>query len=172
MIQKFHSKYLQQSNKNTLYLGITGELLGVFVSEGSDFCCGYDCSAVWSIVMNSRFKIQEGLIAISTELCRVKTALRCISNNKHGFPYRITTKLFTGHCSGKKHEDVIKCIHFPCYRPFVRGSHQSPVNSQHKGQWRGALMFSLICSWINAWVNNGEAGDLRRNRAHYDVTNE
>ena len=30
-------------------------------------------------------------------------------------------------------------------------------------------MFSLICGWINGWVNNGEAGDLRRYRAHYDV---
>ena len=45
-----------------------------------------------------------------------------------------------------------------------------PVNSSHKGQWRGALMFSLICVWINNWVNNGEAGDLRRYRIHYDVT--
>ena len=44
-----------------------------------------------------------------------------------------------------------------------------PVNSPHKGQWRGALMFSLICAWINDWVNNGEAGDLRRYCAHYDV---
>ena len=42
--------------------------------------------------------------------------------------------------------------------------------SPHKGQWRGALMFSLICVWINSWVNNGEAGDLRRYHAHYDVT--
>ena len=39
----------------------------------------------------------------------------------------------------------------------------------HKGQWRGALMFSLICAWINRWVNNGEAGDLRRHGAHYNV---
>ena len=39
----------------------------------------------------------------------------------------------------------------------------------HKGQWRGALMFSLICAWIKRWVNNREAGDLRRHRAHYDV---
>ena len=36
--------------------------------------------------------------------------------------------------------------------------------------WRGALMFSLICTRINGWVNNGEAGDLRRHRAYYDVT--
>ena len=48
--------------------------------------------------------------------------------------------------------------------------HRSPVNSPHKGQWRGALTFSLICAWINGWVNNREVGDLRRYRAHYDVT--
>ena len=39
-----------------------------------------------------------------------------------------------------------------------------------KGQWRGALMFSLICTWIKIWVNNREPGDLRCHRAHYDVT--
>ena len=44
------------------------------------------------------------------------------------------------------------------------------VNSPHKRQWRGALIFSLICVWINGWVDNRETGDLRRYRAHYDVT--
>ena len=67
------------------------------------------------------------------------------------------------------HDDVIKCKHFPRYWPFMRGIHRSPVNSPHKGQWRGALMFSLICAWTNSWENNGDAGDLRRYRAHYDV---
>ena len=43
-------------------------------------------------------------------------------------------------------------------------------NSPHKGHWHGALRFSLICAWINGWVNNREAGDLRRYRAHYDVS--
>ena len=59
--------------------------------------------------------------------------------------------------------------HFPRSWPFVRGIHRLPVNSPHKGQWRGALVFSLICAWTNAWVNNREAGDLRRHCAHYDV---
>ena len=67
------------------------------------------------------------------------------------------------------HDDVIKWKHFPRYWPFVRGIHRSPVNSPHKGQWRGALMFSLICVLINGWVNNREAGDLRHHRGHYDV---
>ena len=71
--------------------------------------------------------------------------------------------------NGGNHDDVIKWKHFPRYWPFVRGIHRLTVNSPHKGQWRGALMFSLICTRINTWVNNHEADDLRRHRAHYDV---
>ena len=67
------------------------------------------------------------------------------------------------------HDGVIKWKYFPRYWPFVRGIHRSSVNSPHKGQWRGAVMFSLICVWINGWVNNREAGDLRRHRTHCDV---
>ena len=58
---------------------------------------------------------------------------------------------------------------FSALLAFVRGLHRSPANSLHKGQWRGALMFYLICAWINDWVNNRAAGDLRRHRAHHDV---
>ena len=68
------------------------------------------------------------------------------------------------------HDDAIKWKHFPRYWPFVWGIHRSPVNSPHKGQWCGGLMFSSICTRINCWVNNGEAGDFRRHCAHYDVT--
>ena len=50
------------------------------------------------------------------------------------------------------------------------GIHRSPVKSPHKGQWRGALIFSLICAWIIGWANNGEAGCLRCHRTHYDIT--
>ena len=67
------------------------------------------------------------------------------------------------------HDDVIKWKHFPRNWPFVREIHRSPVNFPHKGQWRGALMFSLIYARINDWVNNREAGDLRRQHGHYDV---
>ena len=62
-------------------------------------------------------------------------------------------------------DDVIKWKHFPRNWPI----RSVPVNSPHNGQWRGALMFSLICVWINGWVNNRKAGDLRRHRGHYDV---
>ena len=50
------------------------------------------------------------------------------------------------------------------------GIHRSPVDSHHKGQWRGASMFSLISAWTNGWENNRNTGDLRRHRAHDDIT--
>ena len=66
-----------------------------------------------------------------------------------------------------KHDNVIKWKHFPRYWHLCgefTGHRWIP-----RSQWRGALMFSLICVWINGWVNNREAGDLRRHRAHYGV---
>ena len=71
------------------------------------------------------------------------------------------------HCN---HDDVVKWEHFPFCWLFVGGIHRSLVNSPHKGQRRRALMFSLICAWINSWANNRDAADLKRHRAHYDVT--
>ena len=67
------------------------------------------------------------------------------------------------------HDDVIKWKHFPCYWPFVRGIHRSPVNSPHKGQWRGALMYSFNQRPNKLWVNSREAGDLRHIRPQYNV---
>ena len=85
-------------------------------------------------------------------------------------PYRYIALICM--CSGIEivlYDDVIKWNHFPRNWPFVWGIHRSPVNSPHKDQWRGALVFSLIYAWMNDWVNNREAGDLRRYRAHCDV---
>ena len=56
---------------------------------------------------------------------------------------------------------------FPAFMAPCAGN--SPMNSPHKGQWHGASMLSLICAWTNDWVNDRQAGDLRRRRAHYDV---
>ena len=53
---------------------------------------------------------------------------------------------------------------------FCTGIHRSPVYSPHKGQWRGALMFSMIYAWTNSWANNKDACCLRLHRAHYNVT--
>ena len=69
------------------------------------------------------------------------------------------------HC--EQHDDVIKLKHFPCHWSL---RHRLPVNSPHKGQWRRALMFSLICDCTTVWINNRDAGDMRRHRAPYDFT--
>ena len=68
------------------------------------------------------------------------------------------------------HDDVIRRKHFPSYWTFVRGIHRSPVDSPDKGQWHGAMMFSLICAWTNGSVNNRDDGDLRHHCTRYEVT--
>ena len=66
------------------------------------------------------------------------------------------------------HDDVIKWKYFAHYWPFVHWLVTGEFPSQRPVT--GTLMFLLICAWINGWVNNGKAGDLRRHRAHYDIT--
>ena len=70
------------------------------------------------------------------------------------------------------HDDVIKWKHFPRYWLFVRGIHRSPIDSITRASdaefW--CFLWPLICAWTNGWVNNRDAGDLRRHRSHYDVT--
>ena len=112
------------------------------------------------------FWISKALGLISTivlfvsciEVCMKKTPLNMIYAWGEYYQYWPCNIYWSKICL---HYDVIKWIHFP--------RNWSPVNSPHKGQWRGALMFSLICAWINRWVNNGETGDLRSYRAQYEV---
>ena len=59
---------------------------------------------------------------------------------------------------------------FSALLALCAGIDRSPVNSPHKGQWRGALKFFLMGAWIHGWVNNREDADLRRHHAHHDVT--
>ena len=59
---------------------------------------------------------------------------------------------------------------FSALLAICAGNSPVPVNSPHKGQWRGALMFPLICARINDWVYNREAGDLRHHRGHYGIS--
>ena len=44
----------------------------------------------------------------------------------------------------------------------------SPVTGEFPSQRPVTRSFDFA-PWINGWVNNREAGDLRRHRAHYDV---
>ena len=68
----------------------------------------------------------------------------------------------------RNHDDVINQETFSALLAICAGNQRSLVKSPHKSQWRGALIFSLFCAWINGWVNNREAGDLRHHRAHYN----
>ena len=51
---------------------------------------------------------------------------------------------------------------FSALLALCEGIQRSPVDFPHNGQWRGALMLSLICTWTNGWANTWDAADLRR----------
>ena len=133
-------------------------MLYIYYCTGK-FGCHYNM-----VILNTSMRLVTWNIAQITNSHKIQRhACNCLykdADTSMVFTVSILEKYYT-------HDDVIKWKHFPLHWPFVRGIHRSPVNSPHKGQWRGALIFSLICAWINGWVNNRKAGDLRRYRAHY-----
>ena len=93
-------------------------------------------------ILNSLFGLTAK--AISKISSTNSLSLSSQSSSDHWFLHTM------GHWGGKRlnvtmsswyNDDVIKWKYSPPYLPFVRGIHRSPVNSPHKGQWRGALMF-------------------------------
>ena len=68
------------------------------------------------------------------------------------------------------HDDVIKWKHFPRYWPFVRRN--SPATGEFPAQRPVTRSFDVFFDLRLkiGWVNNGEAGELRRHIVHYDVT--
>ena len=141
---------------------------------------GLDWDTNWNHIPRSTFWLVSGTSSSTTWWNRIELAIETLavmwgsSVGKRSTPgcdvkaLQLTSKRIYNDIA--LHDDVIKWRHFPRYWSFVRGIHRCPVKSPHKGQWRGALSFSLICAWINGWVNNRKAGDLRRHRAHYDVS--
>ena len=81
-----------------------------------------------------------------------KLVLSCTVWSIHSYYLRLL------YCHGGSrmiaHYDVIEWKPFLHYWPFVRGIPRSPANSPHKSQWHGALMFYLICTWTNGWVQS------------------
>ena len=133
------------------------------------FCPSHLCT-IWTCKIESG--LSQNCIPLSLRTCCMQStfpfnviSVRRRSHKRYWNQWVSDPLNFLEH----NHDDVIKLKHFPRYWPFVPGIHRWPVNSPHKGQWREALMFSLINAWINDWVNNHEAGDLRRHRVHYDV---
>ena len=69
---------------------------------------------------------------------------------------------------------IIKWKHF--FALLTPWAGHSPGTSEFPTQrwlgalWLGDLLFSFICAWTNGWINNRDAEDFSRHRAHLDVT--
>ena len=81
----------------------------------------------------------------------------------------------TPNCEGGRGEEQVHLMitssngNISALLALCEGNHWSPVDSPHKGQWRGSCMFSLICARSNGGASNRDASDLGHHRAHYDV---
>ena len=157
-------------------IGLVLHLLCPFTMKFTRYCLTHLISELpWSFEIQSKTIYSKCSFIWNKDLYKSKLTVK-LKSNLYVTPVNIFPNFLywysnlhdTRYCL-QYHDDVTKWKHLPLYWPFVRGIHRSPVNSLHKGQWRGALMFSLICVWINDWVNNREAGDLRCYCAHYDV---
>ena len=123
---------------------------------------------VWRTFYPSTLQYQwcrMNIMASQITTSSMKTSKLCICEK---YPL-----LIIGFCSQwasnvDTHDDIIKWKHFPCYWPLVQGIHQSSVNSPHKGHWCGDLMCCLFCACTYGWVNNGDTGDVRCHRTHFD----
>ena len=124
-------------------------------------------TSLWQMGINP-FKIYVYAWYCDNNKPIIKCSKRIQTNRMLSFRFRATQPAASPPCFSLKpiymesllwhlrsHDDVIKWKHFPRYWPFVRGIHRSSVNSPHKGQWRGALMFTLICARINGWQSWG-----------------
>ena len=69
-----------------------------------------------------------------------------VMTRNHTLPVSLTL------CAGSvdDHDDVIKWKLFPCYWPFARGIHRSPVNSPHKGPATRSFDVSLMLTRANS----------------------
>ena len=99
-------------------------------------------------------------------LCRRLRIRQRISWNCITMWYVLYYATHWNRCTWWRHQMKI----FFTLRAICEGNHRSPVDSPRKGQWRGALMYPLICAWTNDWETNQDTGDLRRSLAHYYVT--
>ena len=97
------------------------------------------------------------------ERARLTRQTLLLRSQKSSWPDTSTTSLcWYDRVDETLHDDVIKWKHFPRYWHFVGGIHRSTVDSFHKGQWRGAFVFSLMGAWTS--------GDLRHHGTHCDIT--
>ena len=76
-------------------------------------------------------------------------------------------KIYSGHLITWWHHQMEK---FSALLALCEGNPPVTGGFPSEGQWHGVLMFSLICTWINGWANNWDAGDLRCHHTHYDIT--
>ena len=144
-----------------------------------EICTRLHCVLLWCNILSLSINVIHLFISIMVTYVNVEgrygvqSTSDGLQTQSKGRIIVIHVYMFWVYCNSLRkstnHDDVMKWKHFPRYWPFVRWIPRSPVNFPHKCQSCRVLMFSLICVWINGWVNHRESSDLRRRRAQHDV---
>ena len=125
----------------------------------------------WAFNWNSNILIQEN--ALETVVCEMASILsrpQCVQLKVINKPAFVVWKYQILGCNETENEFILvqhaavawwrhQMETFSALLALCAGNSPVQVTSPHKGQWRGALMFSLVYAWINDWINNREAGD-------------
>ena len=167
-VTKFFSLGLGDRFKNTYELLNLGARTSHMLCHGKDIMCVIS-TGTFGILHKISYPNTERWVFVSeiilNELLDYRVHNRFWNSQFVGSVYNLCTTSIDRFLHLIVHDAIIKWKHFPRYWTFVRGIPRSPVNSLHRGQRRGALMFSLICAWTNSWGHCGDACDFRRQRA-------
>ena len=139
---------LQWNLNPNSYISFTKMYLKMWSGKWRSYCLGLHVLKFWLLPVANKLSRNTYPISVfksSPFVWRMWTHISC--GVIHRMFTGLTPLLSANVKTGKFHDDVIKWKHLPRYWPFVWGIHRCPVNSRHKGQWRGALMFSLLCFW-------------------------
>ena len=137
-------------------------------------CLCWEAASAHTYMFYHSVKLPVNLLALQTILLPFYIINWCVNHNDESLitsfctmPWALSILIENNQTKTKHWFNTVICPISPWWR------HQMEIFSALlaicAGQWRGALMFTLICTRINGWVNNREAGVLRRYRAHYDV---
>ena len=147
-------------------------IMGAIASQITSLTIVY--STVYSENASIWWRHHANTNSLNPEMERSSFWLPCLSLETLQASFQVTND-----DHGSKRDDLLSFFsaQWKTWHAISRGTKHMMTSSNGnifrvtgpKGQCREALMFSLICAWINGWVNTREAGDLRRHRTNYDV---
>ena len=155
---EFECKF--QSTKDTPYLALTGELWDVFCDDSGENWPRYNGTALYYTGKMTLMHRNNPKAFWSFDCYKLQSVFS-VSNST--FSHGLLAACLSIHPWWRHQMETFSALLAIC-------AGNSPVSGEFPAQRPVTWSFYVFCTRINGWVNNWEAGDLRRIRPHYDVT--